>query len=128
MLGTPGGGFIPVPKNPHVVYPVDVVLQRVANLTLVKELAKIRMSVQALTGDWKGSSRKSSAQPVPTQVLGKELFAIPGLEAFITVSAKQIDYLNLVVFPQKLLRGSSLRFTHPASKANHLIKGKLDPP
>jgi hypothetical protein len=41
---------------------------------------------------------------------------VPGLEGFRTISAKIPTHMNLVVFPDKLLHGSSVVFTNAKGK------------
>lgn len=44
-------------------------------------------------------------------------------EGFRTVSAKVPDQMNLVIFPQKLLKGSIMRSQDPAAGQIHEVKG-----
>ena len=88
-------------------------------------------TVQELTGDWQGyqtrgagTSVKQSVGTAPTQDLGEALSS-PSIEGFRTVSAKVPQQMNLIVFPQNLLKGSQLVYQNPATGKTHRIKGKL---
>lgn len=125
------GGYQPAPKQPYSILPVQVFLQRVVDLTDEGQQHEISTSAQELTGDWKGYRQRkpdtSITGPIgdaPTQRLGEALFAVPNLEAFQTVSAKAAVCRNLVIFPEKLLKGSSFSFSHPATKQHHIVAGR----
>lgn len=92
-------------------------LQRVTDLTTADSLAILETNVQELTGDWaiyNGIKHRphlaSLADLAPTQELGQRLFDAPQIEGFLIFSAKKPECLCLVVFPQKLLVGSSVTF------------------
>jgi len=131
LLGSPWqlvGRTIPNPRQSWVTINVTVRLQDVADLTQVSQQNLLGTTAQELTGDWRGYQQRNStmsvSQPVgtaPTQELGAALFAVAGLEGFRTVSAKVPYCSNLVVFPQKLQRGSSVIFEHPATGQQHTI-------
>jgi len=94
----------------------------------VSQQSLLGTTAQELTGDWMGYQQRNStmsvSQPIgtaPTQELGTALFAVAGLEGFRTVSAKAPYCSNLVVFPQKLQRGSSVIFEHLATGQRHTI-------
>lgn len=125
---TRAGQIVANPAQSWLVMNVQVQLQSVADLTNVAAQQILNTNPQELTGDWLGyqtRNRNSSVpDPVgiaPTQELGQRLFGVPGTEAFQTVSAKRSDHRSLVVFPQKLLAGSSLRFVNPISNKVHTI-------
>jgi hypothetical protein len=108
---------------------VEVTLHRVIDLTDLSQQQSIDTTAQELTGDWRayGYRQASSSVPqptgsAPTQLLGQALFSEPGLEGFFVMSAKLPDHRNLVVFPQKLVTGSELRFTNPVTGQVHIIK------
>jgi hypothetical protein len=111
------GGILTAPGSFAIVH-VEVVLQRVADLTLVSWQDLIETTVQELTGDWRGyhdrtTGRAPVREPVgtaPTQDLGQALFEVPGIEGFRTVSAKMPYHPNLVIFPEKMFKGSRLVF------------------
>jgi RES domain-containing protein len=133
LFGSPVPGKItPAPKQPRVVFPVDVVLQDIVDLANPSEQKRLSVSVQELTGDWEGYRQRHSGTPVtgptgfaPTQILGRELFQASAVEGFHAVSAKATCFRNLVIFPEKLQRGSSVTFTDIASGSHHVIKGTV---
>lgn len=109
LLGSPlpGQVFVPNPNQPWTVVPVDVRLNRIADLTRVSQRRLIETTVQELTGDWRGYMLRNPNAPlgppywtnIPTQRLGAALHAVRGLEGFLTYSAKVPTRRNLVVFP-----------------------------
>ncbi len=122
------GGLLPHPRLTWTILNVKVVLQAVVDLTDVVSQAALDTTVQELTGDWEGYHERSPLTSVssptglaPTQVLGEALHAVPGLEGFRAVSAKQTTYKNLVIFPDKLLPGSSVVFHHAETGQTHSI-------
>jgi hypothetical protein len=112
---------------------VKVVLQRIADLTVVSQQELIETTAQELTGDWRGYRHRTSAaasikEPVgtaPTQNLGEAIFEVRGLEGFRTVSARLPYHRNLVIFPQKMFRGSRLEFHDPSAGLFQVINGKV---
>jgi hypothetical protein len=132
LLGSPKKGtVIPDPHRSWLTINVQTVLQQVADLTAVNAQQLLGTTVQELTGDWQGYQTRGPAtsvkQPVgtaPTQDLGEALSSL-GIEGFRTVSAKVPQQMNLVVFPQNLLKGSQLVYHDPTSGKTHRIKGKL---
>lgn len=125
---TPPGGVIANPRQAWIIVNVTVQLQEVADLTQVSQQSLLATTAQELTGDWYGYQQRSSTTPVsqpvgtaPTQALGAALFAVPGLEGFLTLSAKLPYHRNLVVFPQKLRQGSQVIFVHPSTGQRHVI-------
>jgi hypothetical protein len=71
----------------------------------------IDMTVQELTGDWRGYQFRLHAPsyiqhvglPAPTQRLGEALFRVrPHIEGFLTASAKVPTRSNVVVFLDNL--------------------------
>lgn len=131
LLGSPlpGQVFAPNPNQPWAVVNVDVQLSKVANLCRESQRRLIETSVQELTGDWRGYSLRNPGAilkapyytNVPTQRLGAALYAVRRLEGFLTFSAKVPTARCLVVFPDKLRKGSFVRFTDPASGQVHSI-------
>ncbi len=98
---------------------MQVQLQHIADLTEERTQSLLGTTVQELTGDWKGYDKRGPRTTVrtpvglaPTQRLGESLYSTPGLEGFLTVSAKVPTCPNLVVFPDKLQRGSLLVFRY----------------
>ena len=125
------GSVIANPAQAWLTINVRLQLQQVADLTLVAEQRLLGTSVQELTGDWEGYSLRnphtSVPEPVgtaPTQDLGEALFSISGLEGFRVVSAKVPYQMNLVVFPQKLQKGSQLIYHDSATGKPHVRKGQ----
>lgn len=124
LLGSPlpGQAFAPNPNQPWTVVPADARLSRVVDLTRVSQRRLIETTVQELTGDWRGYALRNPNAPlgppywtnIPTQRLGAALYAVKGLEGFLTYSAKVPTRRNLVVFPTKLRKSSFIRFTDPA--------------
>jgi hypothetical protein len=112
---------------------VNVVLQQVADLTVLSQQDLLQTTVEELTGDWKGYRFRGLAgatvsEPVgtaPTQDLGEALFGVPGVEAFQAVSAKLATQRTLVVFPDKLFRKSHLEIMGPSNRVIQVIDGKL---
>ena len=131
LFGSPmsAGGAIANPRHAWLIINVDLQLQEVADLTNVSGAqSPLQTSAQELTGDWRGyqqrTSQTSITSPIglaPTQELGNSLHGVPNLEAFQTLSAKLPYHRNLVIFPQKLMPGSRVRFTHPATGQVHTI-------
>ena len=111
---------------------MDVVLQRIADLTVVSQQDLIETTAQELTVDWRGYRHRneplaSIQEPIgtaPTQDLGEALFAVPGIEGFRTLSAKLPYHCNLVVFPQKMFRGSGLKFSEASAGLLQKIDGR----
>jgi len=132
LLGSPKKGtVIADPQKTWLTINVQVALQQVVDLTSLTAQQLLGATVQELTGDWQGYQTRGPAtsvkQPVgtaPTQDLGEALFSLR-VEGFRTVSAKLPQQMNLVVFPQNLLKGSQIVYHDPASGKTHRIKGKL---
>lgn len=126
------GGTLNAPGSFAVVH-VKVVLQRVADLTVVSQQNLIETTAQELTGDWRGYRQRAVAtapvqEPVgtaPTQDLGEALFAVPGIEGFRTLSARLAYHRNLVLFPEKLFKGSRLEFRDEAAHLLQVIEGTV---
>jgi hypothetical protein len=124
LLGSPlaGGPYVPNPSQTWVILNVQVTLYAVADLTDVAEQARLGTTAQELTGDWRGYLSRQAHTPIsqptgtaPTQLLGQALHGVRGLEGFRTISAPVPTHRALVVFPDKLRRGSSIVFTNPAT-------------
>lgn len=126
------GGTLTASGSFAVVH-VKVVLQRVADLTLVAQQDLIETTAQELTGDWRGYQQRTAAgasiqEPggtAPTQDLGEALFAVPGIEGFRTLSAKLAYQRNLIVFPEKMFKGSRLEFRDGAAQFLQVIDGAV---
>lgn len=121
----------PNPDAPtHLIVAALVALQQVADLTSDDSLAVLETTAQELTGDWtvyNGMKHRphlaSLASVAPTQELGQSLFGAPPIEGFKVYSARKPECLCLVVFPQKLLLGSSITFLNDPAPAK-VIHGK----
>jgi hypothetical protein len=125
-MGYPG--VVPVPSRAWTVLNVRVRLSEVVDLTDPVEQAKLETTTQELTGDWQGYQQRGQGGTVPlptgiapTQELGAALEALPGLEAFRTVSALVPIHRALVVFPDKLAPTSSVQWQDPTSGQWHSI-------
>ncbi|NOT55830.1 MAG: RES family NAD+ phosphorylase [Deltaproteobacteria bacterium] len=130
LFGSPTqpGGVIANPRRSWTVINVQVQLQDVADLTQVSQQTLLATTAQELTGDWYGYQQRSALTSVthpvgtaPTQALGAALFAVSGLEGFLTLSARLPYHKNLLVFPQKLRPGSSIVFHDPATGQQYMI-------
>ena len=125
MLGSPHSTWLPVPGRNWTILSVSVVLQAIVDLTRALPQATLGTTVQELTGDWRGYRLRSAIPsvsqpagvPAPTQELGAALYAVDGLEGFLSTSAKVPTHQILIVFPDKLAAGSEL--------VCHDDKGKL---
>lgn len=61
----------------------------------------------------------------PTQDLGEALFAVVGIEGFRTLSAKLAYHRNLIVFPEKMFKGSRLEFRDVSAHLLQVIAGTV---
>ncbi|MFL5244026.1 MAG: RES family NAD+ phosphorylase [Gemmataceae bacterium] len=131
LFGSPmsAGGAIANPRHAWLIINVEVQLQQVADLTDVPGAQDhLQTSAQELTGDWRGYQQRSPQTSVttptglaPTQELGQSLYGLANLEAFQTLSVRLPYHRNVVIFPQKLVAGSRIRFVHPATGQVHTI-------
>jgi len=136
LLGSPYPGAVFV-ANPAggawTLVDVHVNLQAVVDFTRLTSRQLIKTTIQELTGDWRGYSLRNPnrirgglhGSDVPTQALGRRLAAVPGIEGFISYSAKAATRKTLMVFPQKLLPGSQLQCRDPASGALIVVPEKI---
>ncbi len=94
-------------------------MQSVADLTAPSQQSLLGTSIQELTGDWD----TYTSGDAPTQQLGAALYATAGVEGFLAISAKLRHNKTLIVFPQKLRKGSELVFqdTMTGQKKIHRI-------
>jgi hypothetical protein len=112
LFGSPTtpGGSIPAPAGAWTVLTVRVQLDAVVDLSDVASQALLDVTVQELTGDWRGYRQRSFTTNIsnptgtaPTQALGEAIHRdARGLEALLTVSAKIPYNRNLVAFPGHL--------------------------
>jgi RES domain-containing protein len=121
LFGPPDQPIAHPAKSKTAPIDVDVRLQAVADLSDEIQRNLIEVSLQELTGTW----RAYALGEAPTQRLGAALYATKGLEGFITISAQMPRCRNLVVFPQKLLKGSELAFVDPVQRKTHRIVPRL---
>lgn len=132
FFSPPGTGtVVPNPANAWAVLNVTVTLGRIADLTDHNAQQTLETTAQELTGDWigyqlralPGATIKTPIGIAPTQELGAWLYGIPGLEGFLTVSAKSPDRKNLVIYPSKIQTSvqSSVSFAHPSTGIVHSI-------
>jgi hypothetical protein len=124
----PTSGRVFTSPVPTLIVNVDVSLQYIVDLTDVSQQRLVRTNAQELTGDWRAYSYRQPSSSVPrpvgvapTQMLGQALFNSPSLEGFLVMSAKLPDHRNLIVFPQKLAPGSTLRFVNPLTNDIHVV-------
>ncbi len=87
---------------------VTIHLDRVADLRKPSERAKVKTTVQELTGDWgdyairTNTSVVSSNPPAPTQKLGEALYQHTNCQGFLTPSSRNSLLPNLLVFPDRV--------------------------
>jgi RES domain-containing protein len=130
ILGSPlpGHAFVPNPMAVGWAFlPIIVNLRRVADLTNHQQIRLLGTSIQELTGDWRGYAHRPQNPPLspphysnaPTHQMSYELHRTRAFEGFITYSARMSTRRNLVVFPRRLARGSSVTFNDPATGVVH---------
>ncbi len=134
LAGDPlvAGGILTAPGSFAIVH-VKVVLQKIADLALVPQQELIETTAQELTGDWRGYQLRTSAtasvrEPIgtaPTQDLGEALSSVLGIEGFRILSAKLPYHRNLVIFPEKIFKGSHLEFHDASASILQRIDGKV---
>lgn len=109
LLGHPRTGAAVRGTGRWHVARVKVRLDHVADLRTGTELARIRTTVQELTGDWMdyavrtpSSFDVSSTPPAPTQQLGEDLYRMTCCQGFLTPSSRNSILPIWVVFPDRL--------------------------
>lgn len=121
MVGNPAipGAAIPNPALAPVILNAAITLHEVVDLSLLSMQSALATTAQELTGDWYGYQSRAILTPVvppvgiaPTQELGEALFNTAGVEGFRCLSARVPYNRTLIIFPQKLLRGSSVVFSN----------------
>lgn len=133
LFGSPTtpGGSIPAPAGSWTVLTVRVQLDAVVDLSGSASQALLDVSVQELTGDWRGYRQRSAATNVsnptgtaPTQLLGEAVHRDPrALEGLLTVSAKIPYNRNLVAFPDHLRSRSFVEYEWADSAGvNHVFR------
>lgn len=107
--------------NPHLgtIIPINVsvLLQSVADLTDPSQQSLLDISLQELTGNWD----TYVSGDAPTQQLGAALYATRGVEGFLAISARMPANKTLIVFPQKLRKGSELVLQDDITGTTHRI-------
>ena len=76
----------------------------------------------------RAAARSSIQEPVgtaPTQDLGEAVFGVPGIEGFRVLSAKLAYHRNLIVFPEKMFKGSRLEFRDASAHLLQVIDGTV---
>jgi hypothetical protein len=142
LLGSPSiaGGFVAHPATTWTVLNVTVQLQSVLDLTDVTVQTALGTSAQELTGDWFGYQLRALAWAsvsaplglAPTQELGEDLVQAASYhgpwEGFLTLSSRAPDRRNLVVFPNQLEAGSSIKWMDPLTNIEVKIEhGSIAP-
>ena len=87
------------------------------NLTDPSQQSLLDISIQELTGNWDTYAPGDA----PTQRLGAALYATRDIEGFLAISAKMPPNKTLIVFPQKLRKGSELVFQDIITGGIHRI-------
>jgi len=129
-VGATFGSLTNVIPNPAVAWAalnVRVTLHAIADLTV--NVASLQTNAQELTGDWRGYGNRQTGGSMlgievsspPTHQLGSALYSVPGMEGFLTFSAKVPTYRCLVVFPTKLHPTSLVEFFDPSGNVVHKI-------
>ena len=133
LFGSPStpGGVVPHPTRPLVTLPIMVGLASAADLTDPAEAATVGTNAQELTGDWRSYITRipppvppspHSGLP-PTQSLGVALHGLGKHQGLITFSATLPDYRILVVFPDRLLKGSDhLQYSYHDDRGSMQVK------
>lgn len=130
LLGSPitPGGLVPHPHSTWTILNVSVRLQAIAELTDEATQNLLATTAQEITGDWMGyrlrglgTTVKGPTGLAPTQELGDALYRVPGLEGFRTLSAKVPYQEVLVVFPQKLRKGSRVSWFNPLTRVTETL-------
>ena len=91
---------------PRIVLSVECALQRVLGLN-DETLRTLGLTVEEVTAPWREHLRHDQ-RPV-THDIGQVSFERGDVEALLVPSAKNPAALNLVVFPDRLVEGGSLR-------------------
>ena len=92
-------------------------MKSVVDLTVTSQQTLLETSVQELTGNWDTYAPGEA----PTQRLGSALFGTKNIEGFLAISAKVPRCKTLIVFPQKLRKGSELVFQDLITRKIHRI-------
>lgn len=90
---------MPNPLDAWCVFPYELALTAVVDLTDAASQALIEASLQELTGPW--GSAYYPRHDAPTQQLGEAIFQLPDVEGLRFPSAK-VAGINLLIFPEKV--------------------------
>lgn len=118
ILGPPSRPVANPARTKFALLDIHVKLRSVADLTDPTQQVLLGVSLQELTGEWDPYTEGDA----PTQRLGAALFAAKKIEGFLAPSAPASLNKNLIVFPQKLLKGSELVFedTSPSGTVHRI--------
>jgi RES domain-containing protein len=95
------GAVVLVRTAPLTVLTVDGIVSSVLDLTNPRILKALGTTEQEMTGHWYLS------QNPPTQLLAKTVFGMGTISGIRYASARNPGGVNLVVFPERLSRGST---------------------
>ena len=116
LLGSPNSPTSN-PKGSWIILSLGVRLDYVVDLCDPVQQRIISTNDQELTGVWANASSAT-----PTQKLGAALSTTPNLEGVIVPSSKPGGGPNLVIFPDKLGRRSSILFHNELSAKNEILR------
>jgi RES domain-containing protein len=117
IFGPPEQPVAYPPKSKTLTVDTSVRLRSVADLTIPDQQILLETSTQELTGNWDTYAPGDA----PTQRLGSALFSTRNVEGFLAISAKMPRCKTLIVFPQKLRKGSELVFQDLITRKTHRI-------
>jgi len=111
MLKFSDNRLIGIKGPPKVLVSVDYTLQAVLNLGDPGVQAALGTNLEELRAEW--VLKQQQRQRIPTQDLGEAVYESGNIEALWVPSARLWGAFNLVVFPDRLRVGSSLRLYDP---------------
>ena len=117
IFGPPGRPVSNPAQSKTLTIDVSVILQSVADLTDPSQQTLLDISTQELTGNWDTYPPGDA----PTQRLGAALYATRKVEGILAVSARMPPNKTLVIFPQRLRKGSELVFRDIITRKTHRI-------
>ena len=115
LFGSPlTGNLIPNPAGAWTVLNIEVSLRAVTDLTDSNTLSALGTSAQEVTGAWRAHSigMVQTGAIAPTQELAVRLFKSKRCEAIKSFSAKLTSSPTLAIFPQRLVKGSFIRYQY----------------
>lgn len=124
MLKITDKQLVGVRGPPKVLVSVDYSLQTVLDLCSPEVQEAIDTNLQELNEDW--LLRQKGGLPIPTQNLGEVIYQVGHIEAMRVPSARLPGTSNLVVFPERMQIGSSLRLFDPEGLLQISILGKTN--